>query len=322
MKTVLHRAACGGLALALLPAYAGATAIGDVVPASNLVAALLWLATLGGGFCLFLRGRLKTEDSLHELRIQLALEHKARVLAEQALADTHGVLCKLVRQQDTVRDSERGRIARDIHDDLGQNLLALRIDLSLLQVATNGIHAAIHQKVGGMIINLDLAIRSLRGVINDLRPLALEEGLRPAMVRQLSEFSRLNGIPYQFEVAPGACEAVPRDSGLDAMLYRVLQEALSNVARHARASEVRVVLGRRGDRLTMRVHDNGVGLPAGLACSGCGLAGMRQRVGALGGALAIENQPAGGTVLSLSAPLPFQRESDFLLQINKHRSAE
>jgi signal transduction histidine kinase len=205
------------------------------------------------------------------------------------------------RERASVRDAERSRIARDIHDDLGQNLLALRIELSLMQVATSGAHPAIHQKIGVMANHLDVTIRSLRAVINDLRPLALDEGLRRAMERQLAEFSRINGIAHEFD-APAGCDANCGNRDADAVLYRVLQESLSNVARHAQASMVRVALGCDGAQLTLSVADNGVGMPAAVP-EGCGLSGMRERVGAAGGAFAIDSRPGAGTTLSLSVPL-------------------
>jgi signal transduction histidine kinase len=209
-----------------------------------------------------------------------------------------------VHRQGSVRDSERGRIARDIHDDLGQTLLALRIDLSLLQVATNGIHPIIHDKLRQLAGTLDQALRSMRTLINGLRPLALGEGLRCAMERQLREFSRISGIAHQFAADEQAFEAGQRADTLDVVLYRVLQESLSNVARHSHASLVRVQLGCEVGRLTLRVQDNGVGMestdPAGY---GCGLSGMRERISAAGGDLLIESGVDAGTLLAMSLPL-------------------
>ncbi len=271
-----------------------------------LLLAATWLAALGGAFVLLLLRRLAAEDRAAELDAQLCIERKLRTLAEQALADSHAVLRKVVRKQGDVRDRERARIARDIHDDLGQTMLALRIELSLTQVQSSGLHPALHQKLGGMVTTLDLAIKSLRGVINDLRPLALGEGLRCAVERQLAEFTRLTGIRHEFAGTRNAFDDAERARAVDALLYRVLQEALSNVARHAQASLVRVRLGRSGERLTLRIEDDGVGMAPGAPGSGCGLAGMRERVSAERGELTIESAPGGGTVLALSIPLASQ----------------
>jgi signal transduction histidine kinase len=287
---------------------AGNAHAADTDGAAELVvlSAALWLLGLGWVFLLMLRRKLGTEDRLTELEARLTLEQKSRVLAEQALADTHAVLARLVHQHDVVRDGERSRIARDIHDDLGQSLLALRIDLSLMQVATAGIHPAIHQKVTAMGGSLELAVKSLRAVINNLRPLALESGLQRALELQLREFTRVSGVRHQFDAGPGSWAGAASPAGLDAVLYRVMQESLSNVARHAGASEVRVALARDGARLTLRVQDDGIGMALpdlGAGGAGCGLAGMRARAAAAGGTLSVESAPGAGTVIVLDVPL-------------------
>jgi signal transduction histidine kinase len=264
--------------------------------------ALAWLLLLGALFHAFLRCHLRNRDRMAETEAQLACERNARAQAERSLGDTHAVLSKLVHQHDAVRETERSRIARDIHDDLGQNLLALKIELSMLQVSTSAAHPHVHQRLAGMIKNLDLTIKSLRAVINDLRPLALEAGLQSAMEWHLKEFSRINGIRHELEADPEAYRAGP-DNGLDAMLYRVLQESLSNVVRHANATEVRIALRRKGDQLTFQVQDNGVGMRGGPGASGFGLLGIRDRVAAIGGRLVIDSAPGAGTSLSLSIPL-------------------
>ncbi|HEU5436626.1 MAG TPA: ATP-binding protein [Telluria sp.] len=274
-----------------------------------VLSAALWLLGLGWIFLLMLRRKLSSEDRVTELEARLTLEQKSRALAEHALADIHAVLARLVHQHDQVREGERNRIARDIHDDLGQNLLALRIDLSLMQVATAGIHPAINQKVAAMGASLERAVRSLRAVINNLRPLALESGLRHALEAQLLEFTRVPGVGHQFEAAPGSLEGAARPAGLDAMLYRVVQESLSNVARHAGATEVRVALASDGTALTLRVQDNGVGMALrtdgayGADGHGYGLSGMRARAAAAGGTLSVESAPGTGTVILVQVPL-------------------
>lgn len=237
-----------------------AMAHGDWPFAQPLVPmAILWLVLLGWGFRTMLGRHLRFHDRLAYSEAQLALERHARTQAEKSLADSHASLCRLVQQQEQVREIERNRIARDIHDDLGQHLLALKIELSLLQVSTSGAHPLVHQKVGFLLGSLDQAIASLRVVIRDLRPVALEHGLQNAMQAHLAEFSRLNGIRHELEADPDAFEPGP-GGGVDAMLFRILQESLANVARHAQATEVKIALVRSGDLLTMNVRDNGIGM--------------------------------------------------------------
>ncbi len=209
-------------------------------------------------------------------------------------------------QQSEVRDDERQRIARDIHDDLGQHLLSLKIELSLLQLNAGAAPLLLRQRLDTMAANLDRTILSLRAVINNLRPLALEQGLRAAIEGQLAEFSRLNQVRCQFEADAQAFSHGP-DEQRDAVLFRTLQEALANVARHARATELHVALRLQAAQLVLTVRDNGVGMAqrqAAQACGqGCGLDGIGARVAQAGGRFAIDSEPGAGTVLSLSFPL-------------------
>lgn len=269
-------------------------------PTPGLLLATIWLLVIGWGFHTLLRHHLHFDDRLCDAQTQLGVERHARALAERALAETHKVLCRLVEQQEGVRETERRRIARDIHDDLGQNLMALKIELTMLQHATRGANPQLNARIDLMIRNLDLAIKSLRGIINDLRPLALDAGLRYAMEWQLSEFTRLNGIRHHFTADPAAFDT---DKAFDAMLFRILQESLSNVARHSQATEVRVALTREDGQLSLTIHDNGIGLNAQHTVEGCGLDGIRDRVASLGGSFAIDSKPGGGCQLSLIIPL-------------------
>ena len=267
-----------------------------------LLAALVWMLLLGWGFHVLLKRHLRLDDLLADQQAQLAGERQARQCAEQQLAASNSTLCTLARQQEKVRETERQRIGRDIHDDLGQNLLSLKIDLSLLHVSTTGAHPLITQKVDCMMGNLDLTIASLRAVINDLRPQALGDGLGNAIAALLGEFTRMHGVLHVLRAEPGVFD-YPADQARDAMVFRILQESLSNVARHAHATEVAVTLQRCGGVLTLTVHDNGIGMPPGMRKHGCGLPGMRERAAAIGGRFAIESEPGRGTLLRLSFPI-------------------
>ncbi|MES2015510.1 MAG: histidine kinase [Pseudomonadota bacterium] len=269
----------------------------------SLIVAVVWMLLLGWGFHALLKRHLRLDDMLADKEAQLAAERHARAQAERTLASTHTSLCQLARQHESVREAERQRIGRDIHDDLGQNLLALKLDLSLLHVSTTGAHPMITQKIDSMMGNLDLTIRSLRAVINNLRPLALETGLRHAIEWQLGELSRTHGIRHVL-VADAAVFDNPVDKERDAMVFRILQESLSNVVRHAHATDVTVELQRCASVLTLMVQDNGVGMPAILPEHGSGLTGIRERVVAIGGRFVIDKPAAGGTLLTLTFPVP------------------
>jgi signal transduction histidine kinase len=268
----------------------------------SLFVAVVWMLLLGWGFHALLRRHLRLDDLLADKEAQLAIERHARASAERTLAATHLSLCQLARQQESVRETERRRIGRDIHDDLGQNLLALKIDLSLLHVSTSGAHPQITHKVSCMMGNLDQTIKSLRAVINNLRPLALESGLRHALEWQLAEFSRTHGIRHTLVAAPAVFDT-PADKERDAMVFRILQESLCNVVRHAHATDVAVEAQRCGSILTLTVQDNGVGMAQAAPSDGSGLPGMRERAAAIGGRLSIDGAHGGGTVLTLTFPV-------------------
>jgi signal transduction histidine kinase len=300
MATMPYRTFCAPAVLLLACPDAGAGGW-DVPLATG--AAMLWVAALGTVCCMLLRRCQATEDRMGEMSSLLQKEQRARIEAELALSDARETVARLAQRQGSVRDDERGRIARDIHDDLGQTLLAARIDVSLLQVATSGIHPALHGKLNQLGTTLDHTTRSLRAVINNLRPLALGEGLRGAMIRQVHEFARLSGIEQDFCADDTAFDAIQREPLLDVVLYRMLQEALSNIARHSHASLVRVRLRCIDDSVSLEIRDNGIGMNADPASYGCGLSGMRERICAVGGEFLVESGPNAGTLLAVSLPL-------------------
>ncbi len=248
------------------------------------------------------------------LRARLAQEQGLREHAERALHATQGSLCRLAarRQADreatraASRDAERRRIGRDIHDDLGQHLLALQLDIGSLH-GDPRLPAWLRQRTGMIERHVALTIASLRTIINDLRPAALDGGLRQAVRRQLEEFARRTGLRCRLE-ACGPDDAPTQGAApcaaAETALFRMLQEALTNVLRHAAATEVRVLLGRDATGLVLTVRDNGIGMNAGADTSaGAGLAGMAERVAAAGGRLDLDSRPGRGTTVSITVPL-------------------
>lgn len=304
MKAAMHRrsiAAALELCVISTPsiAFAQSDNIAPPLAAAVVVPALLLLGWIGSAMR---RRRQRFETRIADSEAQLAYERRMRAIAERTLAEAHTDLGTIAAQQERVRQSERQRIARDIHDDLGQHLLAMKIELSLLQVSTTGLYPVINQKLGAIIDNLNLTIKSLRSIINDLRPIELEAGLRKAVAWQLDEFSRINRIHHVLDADSAAFE-MGDDCERDAMVFRILQESLSNVARHAQATEVKVALRREAGELNMEIRDNGIGMPEHAPAEASGLQGIRDRVAAAGGKLRIDSQPGAGTALSLSIPL-------------------
>ena len=303
MKSVLARTVGYLPAITILLACAVGVTVPVATPSLSTLTTIVWLLGAGGAICLLLRRAIDTDDRTRDLAGRLAREQELRRSVELMLGDTQSVLSKVVRQQEGARDSERDRIACGIHEQLGQTLLTLRVELSLLQAASNGVHPSVHAKAGAMIVTLDLALNALRAFVSALRPPALGDGLRVAIERQLEEFTRLNGIGHQLEIAPGTLEGsgIVAENG-DALLYRVLQEALADIARQASATDVRVVLQHGSTGLTLRMSDNGNGSRRNQAACACGLAGMRERVEAVGGALRIGANADGGTAIALNLP--------------------
>lgn len=303
MKSVLARTAGYLPVITILLACAVGVTVPVATPSLSTLTTILWLLGAGGAICLLLRRAIDADDRTRDLTGRLAREQELRRSVELILADTQAVLSKVVRQQEGARDSERDRIARGIHEQLGQTLLTLRVELSLLQAASNGIHPSVHTKTGSMIVTLDLALNSLRVVVSELRLPALGAGLRVAIERQLEEFTRMSGIGHQLELGPGALEGSDgMDEDGDALLYRVLQEALADIARQALATDVRIMLQRSSAGLMLRLSDNGKGQRRHQTACACGLAGMRERVEAVGGALRIGTNAEGGTSIVLNLP--------------------
>lgn len=242
----------------------------------------------------------RLSQTLATLQAQLASERSLRAGAEQALIETNANLCRLALQQEQVQHNERQRIARDIHDDLGQHLLSLTIDICALQTDAT-LPGELRRHLRQIEQHVRLTIASLRDIIQNLRPASLDAGLRLAIERQLADFKRLSGIACELLADDTVFAAAP-DAQRDGVLYRVLQEALANIVRHAQASAVKVTLHRQPGCLSMSVSDNGVGLPAGSARPGCGLLGIEERVRQAGGRFHVASQPGVGTVLTMSLP--------------------
>lgn len=253
-------------------------------------ACLLAIAAL-----LLLWRQYQQRAELDALRRLLSVEREQRALSERALADTRKQVRHLSGSQQSLRDAERRRIARDLHDDLGQHLLALSMDLRALAER----HAALSPPLTRLDQHIQHASRAMRSIVRDLQPEALESGLRGAVQQQVEQFSRLSGIPCRLDAEPAAFGA--GDDGMQHTVYRVLQESLSNIVRHAQASEVCVGIRRQQHSLSLTVRDNGVGLPP--APRGGGLRGIAQRVAEAGGRFEIASAPGAGTALTMSFPI-------------------
>lgn len=223
--------------------------------------------------------------------------------AEQALRRSQKELRELAAHQARVKEDERKRIAREIHDDLGQNLLALRIDVTLLNEATRDSHPALHERGRTLLAQVDGAMRSVRAIINDLRPPVLDLGLQAALEWQVQQFRLRSGVACTLDVDDGSIDNL-LDEEAATSVFRIVQESLTNVSRHAYASHVEIRLHGWYDRLCIEIADDGVGgFPGNMRKPrSFGLIGIRERVYNLGGEFRIDSVPGEGTTLSIVIP--------------------
>ena len=199
------------------------------------------------------------------------------------------------------REEERRRIARELHDELGQRLSALKMDLSTLG---RDLHDHVYdRRVTAMMDMLDDTVASVRRIAADLRPMMLDDlGLNAAIEWLVRDSAQRMGM----EVTVRLGEVDPAlDNQASTAVYRMVQEALTNVARHARATDVSIDMRQLGNELVLTVHDNGVGFPLNTRRkeNSLGLIGIRERAHLLGGTLDIDNPHGGGGRLTVRLPL-------------------
>ena len=201
------------------------------------------------------------------------------------------------------REEEKTRIARELHDELGQLLTALKMDLGWLRERLPG--AELGAKADEMGELLDKTVASTRRISADLRPLMLDDlGLADAANWLVEDFAKRSGVKCEIRV-PGEVELEPLSKAVSTAAYRALQESLTNIGRHAGARCAWVMLAMEGGELLVEVEDDGRGIaPEDLAkARSLGLKGMRERVAYLGGSLEIGQAPRGGTRLRIRVPL-------------------
>jgi len=193
-------------------------------------------------------------------------------------------------------------MAREIHDELGQALTGLKMDLAWLQKHTRPKQKDLLQKFGDMSDLVDTTIQDVRRIATELRPGMLDDlGLVPAMEWQLQEFQKRSGIRCRFT---SDLEEVALDAEETTVLFRILQETLTNVARHASATRVEVSLDEEQGYVRLRVRDDGRGITAGEVegSRSFGLLGIRERVLLRSGDFSIHGTPDQGTTVVIKLP--------------------
>jgi signal transduction histidine kinase len=228
--------------------------------------------------------------------------------SEEALLRSQTELRALTRRLQSVREEEHTLMARGIHDELGQALTALRLDLSWLGKKLPEAGAAVQGRIGAMVALTDDTIEAVRRVVAELRPPILDElGLAPALDWYVQSFAKRAGLRYEFDRGPAGLVV---DRELAVIAYRIVQEALTNVARHAHAKHVAVRLGEKAGALTVEIRDDGRGISEDAVTSprSLGIVGMRERALVRGGSLAVMPLPGGGTSVRVTIPSDRRRE--------------
>ena len=205
-------------------------------------------------------------------------------------------LRELIGHQEKIREDERKRIAREIHDELGQHLLAFRIEVSLLKQEIFDSRDKRSERIDEILEHVDATVKSVRTLINSLRPAVMDLGLVASLEWQARDFTRANGIECVFHTSDANIEL---DDKPATVLFRVLQEALTNIVKHAKADRVEIGLKRDGENLVLQVSDNGMGMPKvrNRKIKSYGLAGIRERIGMLDGEFKIVTGDTGTTLI-------------------------
>ncbi len=217
--------------------------------------------------------------------------------------EIHAQLQSLSAYLQLAREEERKAVAREIHDELGQALTTMKLDLSLLrdEIATDA--TAAFQRVQAMKENIDETIQAVKRIISKLRPRLLDDlGLAAAVEWQANDFQRYSGIVCEIVVDP---EEMEIDGEISTAIFRIFQETLTNCARHSGASRVTASLMRAGDFLELQVRDNGRGISKSQINDpkSFGLIGIRERVRPWNGSVEIAGEPNKGTTVTVRIAL-------------------
>ncbi len=246
---------------------------------------------------------LRVQERTAELEVanrHLSEEITERRRMAQELLESRQQLRDLAAHGEAAMEQERKRIAREIHDEQGSLLTALKMDLTLLRRELGDAPPAIGQRLDTMQHLVEEAVRVMRQVASQLRPAVLNLGILPALEWLTEEFRQRTGIACHLL----AGDDIPLDDSRATTLFRIVQESLTNVTRHAEASQVDIGLSLEAEHIRLEITDNGKGFdPSQVGGNSFGLLGMGERLEALGGKLRIDSAPGRGTRLHITIPL-------------------
>ena len=226
-----------------------------------------------------------------------------RVRALESLARSREELRELASAAISAREQEQARIARELHDELAQSMAALKMDVTLIRASRPDAHGTLAKRLDGMEGQIDATVAAMRRIAADLRPPVLDDlGLAPALGSLVEKFRRSSGVQCRLSLA-GLEQPLPQDHTI--AVFRIVQEALTNVAKHAQAPNVDVSVAVDDGHVAIVVKDDGVGLApdATRKPRSYGLLGMRERAYLLGGEARVTGAAGGGTTIEVRLPL-------------------
>jgi len=234
--------------------------------------------------------------------VGVARDITERKLAEEEIFSSRERLRELAAHLQTIREEEDTRIAREIHDELGQTLTGLKIDLKWLEKRMSKEQHAARGKLISMSNLIDTAIQTVRKVSTELRPGVLELGLTAAIDWQTREFQNRTGIQSTVSINVQEDQI---DEQQSTNIFRIFQEILTNIIRHAQATKVTILLRLENGFFTLEVRDNGVGIKEEQVrhAKSLGILGMRERALLLGGNLNIRGIAGKGTTVTVKIPI-------------------
>jgi PAS domain S-box-containing protein len=221
---------------------------------------------------------------------------------ERKLLESHALLRALARHSEAAREVERRRIAREVHDELGQQLMALRLNVNLLNLRFGKQKPMLQEAIHALLQQVDNTIQVTRNVSSALRPAVLDMGIVPSLEWLTQEFSRHTGIQCELQAVPSDI-LVQEEQAI--ALFRITQEALTNAARHSEATRLKITFVCEPDAYLLQVEDNGIGFDTRLPRKqqSYGLVGLHERALTVGGELAVSSAPGSGTVVRVRIPI-------------------
>ena len=250
-----------------------------------------------------LRSKVSVFVDLHKKNAALTNEIKERKVAETQLRESEVKLRALTARLISIREEERARIAREIHDELGQVLTGLKMDVTWLAKRLAGSEKQFVEKAEGMSQLIDSTMHLIRRISTGLRPEILDDmGLVAAIGWQAKEFQKRMGMRCRLKLPE---DQAVLDNELSTAVFRIFQEILTNIARHAKASSVNVDMSISDELLELKVADDGIGISESQigGHGALGLLGMQERAQLFGGRVNIQGTAGRGTTVSVSIPM-------------------